>query len=176
MNIGDKLKQTRKKGGFTQDEISQQIHVSRQTISSWENSKSLPDVTSLILLSDIYSLSLDDLIKGDYKMINEIRNKEKLSKDRYFLNKIQLITSTGLFLSFFLYLLESLLNVNTYSSIPLLMLVVGILNFVPYSSFSIKNEDNLIHESKNKISKSFFYLALSIIVGFIGAFLFSKLF
>ncbi|EBF5204615.1 helix-turn-helix transcriptional regulator, partial [Listeria monocytogenes] len=50
MNIGDKLKQTRKKGGFTQDEISQQIHVSRQTISSWENSKSLPDVTSLILL------------------------------------------------------------------------------------------------------------------------------
>ncbi|OPF86150.1 hypothetical protein BW731_12315 [Vagococcus martis] len=61
---------------LTQDELAEKIHVSRQTISSWENSKSLPDVTSLILLSDVYEISLDELIKGDITMIKKLEVKE----------------------------------------------------------------------------------------------------
>ncbi|KAF1297886.1 hypothetical protein BAU15_08250 [Enterococcus sp. JM4C] len=80
MNIGAQLQQQRKKLNYTQEEIAEKIHVSRQTISSWENSKSLPDITSVILLSDIYDLSLDNLLKGDRKMIEKIEAEEKLKK------------------------------------------------------------------------------------------------
>lgn len=57
MTIGEIIKIKRKHLNLTQDELADKIHVSRQTISSWENSKSLPDVTSLILLSDVYEIS-----------------------------------------------------------------------------------------------------------------------
>lgn len=45
--------------------MADDLHVSRQTISSWETSHSYPDITSLIALSELYQLSLDNLLKGD---------------------------------------------------------------------------------------------------------------
>lgn len=80
MNIGEIIKIKRKNMKLTQDELAEKIHVSRQTISSWENSKSLPDVTSLILLSDVYEISLDELIKGDITMIKKLEVKESKEK------------------------------------------------------------------------------------------------
>ena len=80
MNIAETIKIKRKKLDLTQDELADIIHVSRQTISSWENSKSLPDVTSLILLSDVYEISLDELIKGDISMIKKLEVKESKEK------------------------------------------------------------------------------------------------
>ena len=49
--------------------------VSRQTISNWETGQSLPDIVSVMNLSDLYQISIDDLLKGDRRM------KEKLEKD-----------------------------------------------------------------------------------------------
>jgi len=80
MNIGETIKIKRKELKLTQDELAEKIHVSRQTISSWENSKSLPDVTSLILLSDVYEISLDKLLKGDITMIKKLEVKESKEK------------------------------------------------------------------------------------------------
>jgi len=57
MDIGEKIKQIRKKEKLSQEYIAEAIHVSRQTISNWENSNTLPDITSLILLSDIFNVS-----------------------------------------------------------------------------------------------------------------------
>ena len=63
------------------------IGVSRQTISNWENNRSFPDIVSVIGLSDLYSVSLDELLKEDKKMIkyleeitNEVKNRQKFSK------------------------------------------------------------------------------------------------
>ena len=67
MEIGEKLKSSRLNAGMTQEQIAEKINVSRQTISNWENGKSLPDVISLIEISDLYQISLDDLLKGDKK-------------------------------------------------------------------------------------------------------------
>ncbi|OTP33987.1 hypothetical protein A5798_000719, partial [Enterococcus sp. 6C8_DIV0013] len=80
MNIAETIKVNRKQKKLTQDELAEKIHVSRQTISSWENSKSLPDVTSLVLLSDVYQISLDELIKGDISMIKKLEVKESKEK------------------------------------------------------------------------------------------------
>ena len=55
MEIGNKLKAARNEANFTQEEIAEKLGVSRQTISNWENSKSYPDIISVIKLSDIYN-------------------------------------------------------------------------------------------------------------------------
>ena len=78
MEIGEKLKSSRLNAGMTQEQIAEKINVSRQTISNWENGKSLPDVISLIEISDLYQISLDDLLKGDKKMMKKIEKKQLL--------------------------------------------------------------------------------------------------
>ena len=72
MEIGKKLKDARMKSGFTQEAVAEKINVSRQTISNWENEKSYPDIISVIALSDLYSISLDDLLKGDREMMEHL--------------------------------------------------------------------------------------------------------
>lgn len=62
MEIGKKLKKARVQSGLTQENVAEKINVSRQTISNWENEKSYPDIISVIELSNLYSISLDDLL------------------------------------------------------------------------------------------------------------------
>ena len=59
------------------DQVAEKIMVSRVTVSHWENGKSLPDIVSLISLSDLYSISLDELVKGDSKMVEKVRKDAK---------------------------------------------------------------------------------------------------
>ena len=77
MMISEKLKEARQKAGMTQDQVAEKIMVSRVTVSHWENGKSLPDIVSLISLSDLYSISLDELVKGDSKMVEKVRKDAK---------------------------------------------------------------------------------------------------
>ena len=72
MEIGKKLKNARIEAGLTQEKAAEKINVSRQTISNWENEKSYPDIISVIALSDLYSVSLDELLKGDQKMAEHL--------------------------------------------------------------------------------------------------------
>ncbi len=87
MEIGSKLKNARTKIGMTQEKVAEEIGVSRQTISNWENNRSFPDIVSIISLSNLYSVSLDELLKEDKKMIeylnestNEVKSRQKFSK------------------------------------------------------------------------------------------------
>ena len=77
MEIGKKLKDARMKSGFTQETVAEKVNVSRQTISNWENEKSYPDIISVIELSSLYSISLDDLLKGDERHLEESTNVVK---------------------------------------------------------------------------------------------------
>lgn len=72
MEIGSKLKNARTHSGLTQEKVAEQIQVSRQTISNWENEKSYPDIVSVIQLSDLYHISLDNLLKGDADMMKHL--------------------------------------------------------------------------------------------------------
>ena len=80
MEIGKKLKNARIKAGFTQEKAAEEIDVSRQTISNWENEKSYPDIISVIALSDLYSVSLDELLKGDQKMAEHLEESTNVVK------------------------------------------------------------------------------------------------
>ena len=75
MEIEKRLKQAREAEGLTQEQVAEAVMVSRQTISNWENGKSLPDIISVMKLSELYKISVDELLKGDLKM------QKKIEKD-----------------------------------------------------------------------------------------------
>lgn len=80
MNIGKRLKDARIESGYTQEQVAEQLDVSRQTISSWENGRTFPDIVSVVSLSDIYDVSLDVLVKGDEKMLEHLEESTNIVK------------------------------------------------------------------------------------------------
>lgn len=77
MNIGKEISSIRKERKLTQEEFSKLFHVTRQTVSNWENEKSYPDLQTLIDMSEIFEVSLDKLLKEDKEMIKVI-DKERM--------------------------------------------------------------------------------------------------
>ena len=69
MELGSHIKARRAELGISQDELAGRIYVSRQTISSWENDKTYPDVQSLLLLSQVFGTTIDELVRGDVDFI-----------------------------------------------------------------------------------------------------------
>ena len=80
MDIGLQIKKFREQQKISQEELALKIFVSRQTISNWETNKSCPDVKSLITLSNIFNVSLDNFIKEDIKEMKEIVEKATIKK------------------------------------------------------------------------------------------------
>lgn len=64
---------------LSQEELAKRIYVSRQTISNWENEKSYPDIHSLLLLSNLFGVPVDELIKGDLKKMKQEINQEEVN-------------------------------------------------------------------------------------------------
>lgn len=75
MKFGDHLKQARLDRGITQKQVADDFYVTRQTISSWENETTYPDITNLIQLSNYYHISLDELLKEDSGMKEYLEKK-----------------------------------------------------------------------------------------------------
>ncbi|HHH5608598.1 TPA: helix-turn-helix domain-containing protein [Streptococcus pyogenes] len=65
MEIGQQIIRYRKQQALSQEELAEKVYVSRQSISNWESDKTYPDIHSLLLLSQIFQVSLNQLIKGD---------------------------------------------------------------------------------------------------------------
>ncbi len=75
MNFNDRLADLRRKRGLSQEQLGYELGVSRQTVSKWELGQSYPDFQRLVLLSDYYEMSLDELVRGvdvgDVRALNE---------------------------------------------------------------------------------------------------------
>lgn len=65
MRIGKRIQLIREQKGLSQEKLASDLAVTRQAVSKWENGKSIPDIENLMYISDLYSVSLDELIKGD---------------------------------------------------------------------------------------------------------------
>lgn len=77
MEIGKQIRKFRTERKLSQDELADQVYVTRQTISNWENDRNYPDIRSLVLLSNVFGVSLDILVKGDLEqMKDEIRTED----------------------------------------------------------------------------------------------------
>ena len=114
MELGKQIKKHRQEVQLSQEELAERVYVSRQTISNWENDKSYPDVNSLVLLSETFQISLDNLIKGDIEVMKDVIQKEEIEKmNRY--GKIYTI----------------MLIVTVVSAVPLFMWL-GVWAFIPW--------------------------------------------
>ena len=71
MDFGDKLKQYRLKEGLSQEQLAEKIGVSRQAITKWETKRGLPDVENMIILAEIFKLTLDELVLEEVKKQEE---------------------------------------------------------------------------------------------------------
>ena len=79
MNLGLQIKKYRGELSMSQDELAEKIFVSRQSISNWENDKTYPDIKSLLLLSEVFQVSLDQLVKGDLEIMKREISTQELS-------------------------------------------------------------------------------------------------
>ena len=114
MELGKQIKMHRQEAHLSQEELANRVYVSRQTISNWENDKSYPDVNSLVLLSEIFQISLDNLIKGDIEVMKDVIQKEEIEKMNHY-GKIYTI----------------MLIATAVSAVPLFMWL-GVWAFIPW--------------------------------------------
>lgn len=75
MKIGEKIKNERIKNNWTQEDLATKIHVSRSTISSWEVGRNYPNLEIVVELSDLFQISLDQLLREDIDMIKDTTKK-----------------------------------------------------------------------------------------------------
>ncbi len=80
MELNEQIKKYRTIMDLSQEELAEKIYVTRQSISNWENGKTCPDIHSLLLLSSLFGVSLDQLVKGDIDIMKEAIKKEEVEK------------------------------------------------------------------------------------------------
>ena len=84
MELNEQIKKYRTEKNISQEELAEKINVTRQSISNWENGKTYPDIHSLLLLSSLFGISLDQLVKGDIEVMKKVIQKEEIEKmNRY---------------------------------------------------------------------------------------------
>lgn len=129
INVGQKLQIARNKQELTQEHIAQQLQVSRQTISNWENNKSYPDIVSLITLSELYQISLDQLLKGDKAMIEHLsKSTNTVASNRRLLTAI--ILNIIILIAFILF--NSLITQNTTLLFTCFLIALASTTFLFY--------------------------------------------
>ncbi|MBM7711232.1 helix-turn-helix domain-containing protein [Enterococcus xiangfangensis] len=121
MEVGERLKARRMELNLTQESVAEALGITRQTISNWENGRSYPDIERMVRLSDIYSLSLDELLKGDQEMVKQLQENTSIN---HFLKRFifMLLVNVGLMIvllinptigDYFILLILALISVNT---------------------------------------------------------------
>lgn len=75
MIFSERLKQEREKRNWSQNDLAEKIHVSRQSVSKWETGKNYPSIEVIIQLSDLFGISIDELLRSDDEL------KEKIIRD-----------------------------------------------------------------------------------------------
>lgn len=76
MTLGEKIQQLRKISGISQEQLAEQLGVSRQSVSKWELNDSVPEAGKLLAISELFSISLDELLKGNNDEVEEC-NEDK---------------------------------------------------------------------------------------------------
>lgn len=88
MELNEKLYELRKNNNWSQEELAEKLDVSRQTVSKWESNKAIPELEKLVKLSEIYNITLDELVKGTISAdISRENSDSKVQKLKLFMKK-----------------------------------------------------------------------------------------
>ncbi|MDY5971236.1 MAG: helix-turn-helix domain-containing protein, partial [Candidatus Enterosoma sp.] len=84
IKIANRLVELRKKNGLSQEQLAEQLGLSRQAVSKWERAEASPDTDNLICLAKIYGISLDELLADDESIDDIRRNVKEQQKEKGF--------------------------------------------------------------------------------------------
>lgn len=145
MELNTQIKKYRTDMNLSQEELAEKVYVTRQTISNWENNKNYPDIHSLLLLSSLFNVSLDQLIKGDIDIMKEEIKKSEIEKLNHYGNIF-----TVLLLVTMVSVVPLAIFLNYYG-----LIIVGVLFAITmYFAFKVEKckKDNDVQTFKEIIS------------------------
>ncbi len=64
MNMADRIQYLRKNKGLSQEKLAEKVGVSRQAVSKWESEQSTPDIEKIIIMSELFEVTTDYILKG----------------------------------------------------------------------------------------------------------------
>lgn len=142
MEFSDQIKQLRTENKMSQTQFAEKLHVTRQAVSNWENNRNLPDLEMLIEISQVFHISLDQLILGDSNM-NKMT--EKLIKDTDENRKAKFNMVTTLIGGF-------------------LMILGFVCFFIKANSVEYIDKQGILHENFYLIPAGYIFLLIGLIV------------
>jgi transcriptional regulator with XRE-family HTH domain len=77
MIFGEKLKTERNKKGWSQEELAEKLFISRQSVSKWENGQNYPGIEIIIKISDLFGVTIDELLKSDEELTKKVIKESK---------------------------------------------------------------------------------------------------
>lgn len=121
MKLSDKIIQLRKSNGWSQEDLAEQLNVSRQAISRWEGATASPDANNILQLSKLFGVTTDYLLNDDYESDNDLPKVKEIESDGIHQIMIALIT-----------LEVMVLIIQFMTTVILQNVVFGILSFIPF--------------------------------------------
>lgn len=144
MSFGNNLVNLRKQKGWSQDELADNLNLSRQAVSKWENDMSKPDIDNVKKISQLFSVGIDDLLNNDISNDKafSIDIKKKDKRDRWIaLVKVMVLALV------IIYALSVI-----YKLVSLLIIVNGVKQYETLSNYhyiiSTYDEDSLIQKEE----------------------------
>lgn len=160
MQLGEILKLKREELNLTQEAVGNKLYVTRQTISNWENGKTLPDIDSLIDIATFYNLSLDTILLKGSDVVEDIKRKERLAN----LNKWSYIP-IFMFLILIFLLYRSIRENNIPNMLATAILSTLVLAILLFFDSQIKEAKGLRKNTKKLVIIMGCFAFLGVIIG-----------
>ena len=176
MSFGENVGFYRKRMNITQEELSERLFVSRQTVSRWETDSTFPDVETIIKLCDIFECDMDTLVRGNAEIVKgagaaEVNNgisehepdviaemKEELKKMRLLNERIiGAVAAPVALLSILAYLLCGFLGGIWHPTWLIFVggvVIIAVTAVVADAVIGVSNQQKKIRHEKRKIKKS----------------------
>ena len=181
--VGDFLQSLRKSKGLTQQELADMLNVSNKTVSKWENGLGMPEMSTLLLLSDIYQVTVDDILRGSRKM--QKSDDKPLERFDYIIKKSKhqfynhfMLSAGMLILGLIAYFITH--NLSESSILPVMISLVFVVTSSIIHFFNLNRVKYQLIECNRDIQlKTFFrhvfFTSLILLLGAMWLFLFSIL-
>ena len=147
MKFNENLKYLRKQANLTQEQLAEELNVSRQAITKWESGQSMPDIENLIELSYIFSITIDSLV-GDIESKSSLRINKKIDKIGWFIAPFIIVyIFTTISISNFIKYTSN--NENLVFPTVVIMIILGTILFIISIKKWLKEKQNTIIDLTN---------------------------
>jgi transcriptional regulator with XRE-family HTH domain len=152
MHLSEKIQLLRKQRNLSQEQLAEELDVSRQAVSKWESDQSIPEMNNIIQLSEIFNVSTDYLLKENGTELSEGCSQLQTDDDKLRMKKSAMLLSTGVSIFGWLVAIALWLRWQTQLSLP-----AGIaMQLFALVYFEISINDQLNKNSKNVIRRHFY--------------------